>query len=138
MELFGGTGFRHLDELVGGGADDVEDLRDGGVGPGGQRGDEMVDGGAEDHLLPGGDRLVGPTQRAEGGQEGEAPAPQFGQELVSERRVAAGPEAADGGAERPGVERVDPVQAPPDADDLAAETADKAGVVRFDVAEHDA
>ena len=40
-----------------------------------------------------------------------------------------------GGAERPGVERVDPVQAAADPDDLPAEVADQRRVVGFGVAE---
>ena len=43
--------------------------------------------------------------------------------------------AAQRRAERPGVERVDPVQAAADPDDLPAEVADQRGVVRLGVAE---
>ena len=58
-------------------------------------------------------------------------------ERISRRscsRVRAG-HLAQGRAERPGVEWVDPVQAAADPDDLPAEVADERGVVRFGVAQ---
>ena len=70
-------------------------------------------------------------QRAQGHQQGQAP----GADLPAQRLRVRAAHPPQRGAQRPGVQRVDPVQAAADADHLAAEMLDQHRVVRLGVAE---
>ena len=91
---------------------------------------EQVDGAAEDDLLGVGDAGLA-DQRAQRHQQRKPP----GADLPPQRlRVRAG-HPAQCRAQRPGVQRVDPVHAAADADHLAAEMPGQHAVVRLGVPE---
>ena len=91
---------------------------------------EQVDGAAEDDFLGVGQPGFA-DQRGQRHQQGQPSGADFPAQLRGGR--AGHPRQR--GAERPGVERVDFVEAAADADDLAAEMVGEQGVVGFGVAE---
>ena len=102
-------------EGVGALLDDGQDVGDGGLG----RCEpviEQVDGAAKDDFLGVGDGCAA-DEGAQGHQQGQPP----GADLPAQRLRVGAAHPPQRGAQRPGVERVDPVHAAADADHLAAE-----------------
>jgi hypothetical protein len=114
-------------------ADDSEDVADGRLGAGGETVGKQVDGGADDGLLGVGHRGVGADEGAEresGGQPAAA-------DLETEPFGGRAGESGQRRTERAGVQRVDPVEAAADPEDLPTGGADDGGVVGLGVTEEE-
>ena len=111
--------------------DDPQHVGDGGFPCPGKTLVEQVDGAAEDDFLG----VADPRLADQGGEREEQRQPPGAEFLPESFGIGAG-HPGQGGAQRPGVEWVDLVQAAADADDLPAEMGHEAGVVGFGVAQH--